>query len=203
MSVETITVRHASVVFVSPSPVDPQTIRPDALTNAQVVPPGWALGNQINTPVLAVAQYQNGLSVQTEGNRCVFQEVVGGPIRPSYEVHQLARRYLEATKLVAYNAVGVNWLLDLAVNDPVSWFRNRFGESVDFSDFSPVSLQISKPVSTGVCNLIFRVDQGPRSVVLDCNYHFQLNSGLQPMSALDHWQHCQNRLVEDILPSLH
>ena len=196
----TVTVRHASVVLVSPSPVDSQTVRPDRLVGAQVVPKEWALANELSTPVLAVAQYQNGVSVQTEGNRIVFQETIGSTIHQSYEVHQLVRRYLEATKLTPYSAVGINWLLELAVGNSADWLRKFLGDRSEFSGFAPTGLQMVKQVGPFVCNLNLRMEHPDRPVVLDCNYHFQLSNNLSPLAALDQWRNCQERLTNEVIP---
>ena len=75
--------------------------------------------------------------MQTEGNRCIFQEAVNGPLRDPYEVHGVVRQYLEATKLVAYNAVGINWALEAALVEPVDWYRKHFGGSGSFSEYAP------------------------------------------------------------------
>ena len=202
MTDQTPTLEHTSVVLVSPSPIDTQSIRPEALTYAQIVPLDWVLTNRLSTPVLALAQYQNGVSIRAEGNRCIFQEVIGGPLRQTYEVHRLVRRYLEATKLVPYNAIGINWMLELVVEDPKAWIRKQLGDLQQFPDFSPVSLKIAKPMATGVCNLTFITEQTQRALAVDCNYHFQLSSSLQPMAALDRWKQCQIALTETVIPSL-
>ena len=108
-------VRHVSVVLVSAAQMDPQSIRPEMLSAAGIVPADWAPQDSINTPVLSRTVYQNGFAVQIEGNRCVFQEAVGGEIRHTYETHGLAKRYVDAMKLVGYTAVGLNWKLDLGL----------------------------------------------------------------------------------------
>ena len=195
------TVRHASVVLVSPSPIDPQSIRPETLNRAQITPSSWVLGNQqVNSPVFAITQYRNGVSIQIEGNRCIFQEVIGEPLPTEYEVHTLARRYFEATKLVPYNAVGLNWLLNIEINNPAEWIRKHMGDGGNFPGFSPTSLQLKKIVGDAVCNLVLRVEQ--QNVAVDCNYHFQLSSSLQPLAALDHWRQCQTALTEVVFPAL-
>ena len=193
--------RHVSVILVSPSPIDPQSIGPETLNRAKIIPTDWVLGNQqVNSPVFALTQYKNGVSITAEGNRCIFQEVIGGALRPKYAIHELARRYIEATKLVPYNAMGINWLLNVAVDNPSEWIRGQIGDSGKFPGFSPISLQIAKPWGSAICNLVFRIEQ--QIVVLDCNYHFQLGGSLQPMAALDHWHQCQTELTEDVFPAL-
>ena len=194
------TVRHASVVLVSPSPIDPLSVRPETLSGARIVPSNWVVGNQVNSPVFAITRYQNGISLQIEGNRCIFQETVGGPLRNEYEIHKIARSYLEATRLVPYSAVGINWLLNFTLEDPAVWISKQVGDAGRFPGFSPTSLQLTKPWGIAVCNLIIKVDQ--QNVAIDCNYHFQLSESLQPMAALDHWRNCQKALTEDVLPEL-
>ena len=194
-------VQHASVVLVAPSPIDPQSIRPETLNSAGIVPTSWVLGNGVNLPVFALTQYQNGVSIQAEGNRCIFQEAIGGLLPPKYEIPGLARRYIEATQLVPYSALGINWLLNAAVDNPGEWIRKQMGGGGDFPGFSPTSLQIAKSLVGGaVCNLVFRVSQ--QVVMIDCNYHFQLSSSLQPLAALDHWYTCQDALTKDVFPAL-
>jgi hypothetical protein len=194
------TVRHASVVLVSPSPIEPRSVRPETLSGAKIIPASWTVGNQINSPVFAVTQYQNGISIQIEGNRCIFQETIGGPLRPKYEIHNIARDYLEATRLVPYSAVGINWLLDFTLDNPAEWITKQVGDAGRFPGFSPTSLQLTKPWGLAVCNLIIRLDQ--QNVAIDCNYHFQLNESLQPMAALDKWRTCQEALTDEVLPEL-
>ncbi len=202
MAEQQITVRLASVVLASPSPVDPQTIRSDALARANIIPENWVQTGQISTPVLAVTQYQNGFSVQTEGNRCIFQEAVNGPLRDPYEVHGVVRQYLEATKLVAYNAVGINWALEAALVEPVDWYRKHFGGSGSFSEYAPVSLQVQRNTGTLVCNLNFKLAQPSRALEVECNYHFSLGPSLTSLAALDHWRQCQTLMQQDIFPLL-
>ena len=194
------TVRHSSVVVVSGSVIDPQSINSETLKSAHIIPTDWLVGNQINSPVFALTQYKNGVSIQTEGNRCIFQQVIGGSLPPDSAIHNIARKYLESTKLVSYSAVGINWLLNITPDDPTEWIREQLGYGEKFSGFSPTSLQITKPWGLAVCNLVFRVEK--QTVVVDCNYHFQLSSSLQPMAALDKWQLCKAALEKEVLPAL-
>ena len=77
----TVTMRHVSVVLVSPAPIDPQSIRPEALSSAGIIPANWVATGGINIPIVAQTQYQNGFTLQAEGNRCIFQEPIDGALR--------------------------------------------------------------------------------------------------------------------------
>ena len=198
-----LTVRHASVVLVSPSPIDPQSIRPEALSSAGIVPADWLSTGGINTPVLALTQYENGVTIQIEGGRCVFRESIGGVFQETYHVHPLVQRYAEATKLVSYNAVGINWDLDIVVGNPNLWIREKLmGNGDQFSDFYPTSLQMTKQLDFADCNLIFKVENV--RIAADCNYHFQLARSYPDVmvSTLDAWHQCQAHLESDVLRQL-
>ena len=199
------TVRHASVVLVSAAPIDPQSIRPEILNTAGIVPGGWASKSNINTPVLSHTEYPNGFIIQIDGNRCVFQESIGGDLRDTYEVHPLAGRYVDATKLVSYVALGINWLLDLDTGgeNPDRRIREKaMGCSDNFPGFSPRSLQMVKRFRLADCNLTFRVND--KSIEVDCNYHFQTEGRSVDVvaSTLDSWQDYQMHLTQEIVPKL-
>ena len=194
---------HASVVLVSPNPVDPQSIRPEALNNAGIVPANWVAIGGISIPIAAQTQYQNGFTIQVEGNRCSFQELIGGALPDRYEVNAIAKRYANATQLVTYNAVGINWLLEVAVENPSLWIRERLmGNAPYFSDFHPTSVEAAKELEFSVCNLTFKGETG--RIVAGCNYHFQLEHSSPDViiSALDSWRQCQEHLTSELLPQL-
>jgi hypothetical protein len=196
-----LTVSHMSVVLVSPSPIEVHSIRPETLRQNNILPSDWAIASELASPVFAVVQYQNGVSIQIEGNRCTFQEAVQGPLPDDYKIQPVVRQYLESTRLVPYNAIGINWRLNVTLDNPGEWIKEQLGQVQAFSDFSPVSVQVSKPVGidTAVCNLIFGI-QG-RTLLVDCNHHFQLGGSVQPMLVLHHWSQCQQS-VKDIIVKL-
>lgn len=197
------TVRNASVVLVSLSAIDPQSIMPEKLSNAKIVPADWMSANGINTPIFALTQYQNGITIRTDGNRCLFQEPIDGNLRESYEIYPIAQRYAAATMLVPYNAVGINWSLEFAIERPELWLREKIiGATPEFSDFLPASLQMAKQLDFAVCNLTFSTENA--RVVIDFNYHFQLpHSSLDDMSTvLDAWRQCQEHLTESVMPRI-
>ena len=195
-------VRHVSVVLVSPSPIEPHSVRPETLRAAKIVPNSWVLTNELSSPVFAVAQYQNGVSIQIGGNRCTFQETVEGPLRDEYKIHDVVRKYLESTTLVPYNAIGVNWLLGFVSDNPTEWIGEQLGYPRSFPGFSPISYRISRPVGVGpaTCNLTFRTER--QTVLVDCNYHIQLGGSVQPILALDQWRLCQQSMNADVFAKL-
>ena len=202
------TIRHASVVLVSESPIESRSVTPETLRTGGIVPEDWVDANVVNHPLVAglmaglvaVNEYQNGISIRAEGNRCVFQQRTDGDFPDTYEVHDLAARYADAMRLAPYQAVGINWQVTVERSDPPGWIGEKMTNSEGImADFRPVSLQISKQLEVATCNLTFRADN--RRILLDCNYHFDLtNCSLQ--DAIGSWEGCQRHLREELLPYL-
>lgn len=193
--------RHVSVVFLLSQPVDPQSINTATLVQNQIVPGDWQVINEVNLAgVLAQTQYRNGANIRAEGNRCVFQQDVGGEFREQYDAHEVALNYAEASRVVTYRAVGFNWLIEPDVEYPERWLTGKFAEDSAFvPGFQPVSVKISRPQGAALCNLTFNLEQG--GVQIDCNYHVDL-AGKRAIDVIRMWPHYQKNLFEDILPNI-
>ena len=194
------TVRQVSAVLVSASAIDPQSILPEILSNANVVPADWVAVGSNDTPFGAITRYQNGIIIWTDDNRCVFQQPIHGNLRRTYEIFPTAQRYAAASTLVPYNAIGINWSLDVPVTAPEIWMREKMMSNVsNFSDFFPTSLQIAKQLDFAFCNLTFRAENA--QITIDFNYHFPLSRGLPGDVAeiLISWPRYQEHLTRDLL----
>ncbi len=203
-----VLVRNASVTLVSNSVLDPQSIRPEALSNAGIVPREWIVSSWsppggIAPQGLAQTRYHNGFAIQIQENRCDFLQPVGGNYQKDYAVHVVSKRFVEATKLVPYTAIGINWSLDLYVEDPYRWMDEKvFGSGGNFSDHWATSMSLMRPGEEKDCNLEFTI-QGDR-ITLSVNFHF-LVSGVLPnklAAVLDSWEKCQAELIEDVCPRI-
>ena len=194
------TLRQVSAVLVSASAIDPQSILPEILGNANVVPADWTPDSGINTPFGALTQYQNGVTIRTDGNRCLFQQPIDGGLRDSYEIFPTAQRYAAAAMLVPYNAIGLNWSLIIPVGQPELWIREKLmGNASNLLDFSPASLRMTKQLDFAVCTLALETENA--RITIDFNYHFPLaQSSIGRMSEiLNNWHLCQEHLTEFIL----
>ena len=186
---------QASVVLVSPSPIDPQSIKPETLKRAGIVT--WESVESITTPVFAQTRYQNGIHIRTEGNRCVFQEPLNeaSPTDYNYKVHRLAERYAEATKLVAYNALGINWESRIEAKDPARWFSEKLVRNLRLTEFSPRSVQMAKVIdSTVSCIVTFATRD--EKLIANFNYHCQLTDapGGDIATHLRRWRKWQSHM---------
>lgn len=99
---------------VLPGPVDP---------TSQAAPP-------ICTPVLARVAYDNGVKVQSEPHRVVFEQgAPTGSLSRTYTA-QLARSYIQAVPHVRYTAIGFNPSFLLDEENSYSRFQHRVSSAL-------------------------------------------------------------------------
>ena len=199
--VNEIEVRSASVVLVSSGLIDPDTVNPDKLSRAAVVPYEWSVANTVTTELAARTEYDNHISISVDGNRCVFLEQVEGPFRHAYQVHDVAKRYADATRLVQYDAIGVNWTLDVIGVDPSEWLHDKVvGLGSVFGDFQTFQVRMVKWEGDYIFYITVINDNA--GIMLDCNYHYQV-AGNPPHlieAILDGVDQLQSHLMADVVP---
>ena len=193
--------RHASIVFLLVQPVDAQSVNAARLIRNQIIPDDWQLANEVSlVGAIAQTQYQNGVSIMAEGNRCIFQQNIDGVFSDEYAAHEAAIRYADASRVVSYRAIGLNWLVEPDVDRPDQWLRGKFAEQSAFvPGFQPVSVKVARRQGSAMCNLTFNLEQGV--VGLECNYHVELGES-RAIDVIRMWQHYQKNLREDILPAI-
>lgn len=194
-------VQHASIVLVSTAPIDPQSISADVLSRNQIVPEDWHATNEMNTPVLGMTQYRNGAVLRAEGNRCIFQQTVNGGFQSEYDAHILAENYADASRVVPYRSIGINWLLEPDLDEPRRWLQRQLASGSGFAPgFQPISVKVAKRAGAATCNLTFNLQPGG-AVHVDCNFHIDLGNRTA-IEMMRMWPHFQENLTSDILPTI-
>ena len=192
-------VRYAAVVLVAEHPIDAQTLSPETLERAGVTPPHWRCTEQTegsNQPLLA---YDNGVTISSQNTRCVFQFDMNNAFLDDYQVHDIAKRYVDATKLISYRFIGINWSLHTSVPDPLSWVRSKILTPLEsLQKFTDVEIRLTAQFGVSLCNLMLTTSGA--EVGLDCNYHFDL-SNTAPTAALDQWTECHAHLQHQLQES--
>lgn len=97
-----------SIVAVAESNT-PSILNPDFLREFVIPEQSWEVQDPpICTPVYARVPYRNGVSVQSDTNRVVFEQR-GDPLDPTHLwISAMARRYLRAVPYVKYTGIGTN-----------------------------------------------------------------------------------------------
>ena len=192
-------VREASVILLAERPIDVQTLSPETLEAAGVTPPDWRTIEQTegsNQPFIA---YDNGVTISSQNTRCVFQLEMNNHFVDDYKVHDLAKRYVDATKLIQYRFIGINWNLHASVADPGSWIHSKLLVSNEsLRHFDDVEIRLTTAFGISLCNLTFTTRED--GVELNSNYHFDL-SGITPTSALAQWTECHQHLRDQLSES--
>lgn len=87
----------------------PSILNPDFLREFVIPQQSWQVQDPpICTPVYARVSYSNGVSVQSDTNRVVFEQR-GDPLDPTHLwICAMARRYLRAVPQVKYTGIGTN-----------------------------------------------------------------------------------------------
>ncbi len=198
-----IEVRSVSVVLVASTLIDPESVRPEVLTRGDVVPNEWGVVNSATTELAALTEYDNDISISVDGTRCVLLEGVAGPFRAKYEVHSLARRYANATRLVQYSAIGINWSLDVLELNPDAWLRGKItGHDTEFADFQTAQVRLVK--LAGDYNFNVTIVNENTGLLLDCNYHYPVVGNPPQLIAaiLDDIERLQAHLLGDVVARL-
>lgn len=114
-----------SVVAVAESN-NPSILNPDFLREVVLPEQSWEVQDSpICTPVYARVSYSNGISVQSDANRVVFDRRGDSLDAARVLVADMARRYVLAVPYVKYTAIGVNPSLLLAVPEYASAVQER------------------------------------------------------------------------------
>ena len=154
--------------------------------------------------------YRERLSILAEPGRCIFEEAASDASKGEYFVHQCAKEYAKKLKY-NYSALGLNWQVSLAPDNPSNWLKGRFfrpGEWQNNMALTSFAFSIPAPDSA-VCNFTLRVlPQPPQAsfepitIALDCNFHFDLK-GVSEKTArisdiLVQGKECKSFLVQSI-----
>ena len=126
---------NVSAILVAESQ-NPSIINRDFLKNARIVDNGWEVKDPetFSMPPFAQVVYRNGVTIRVDPNRCEIQQEVRGKFQPSYHVHECARKYAEVLEHIPYKAVGMNWLLQAAEQNPGDWLKSRYLRTGKWSD---------------------------------------------------------------------
>ena len=191
----------ASVVLIAERPINPDTLSVDILRESGVTPQHWeATPTEEGSPRTFIA-YTNGVSISAQNTRCVFQQTFNDETVADdvHQIYEAAKRYVDATRLVQYRFVGINWTLHLAAPDPKEWVQvHLLNPDKPLDRYRNIELKLTAPFDSSVCNLTFAARS--EHVALASNYHFNMRN-IAPHEAIDKWLQCdQNRrcvLTED------
>ena len=192
--------RQVSIVLLLPQQqqTDPQTVNPESLARHGIVSESWEPTNVVALPVFALTEYPNGLSIRAEPNRLVFQEQITDSFQRKYHSHTAARKYAEASRMMPYQAVGMNWVM---VPPDYTTFMDNLAAKLNPAlnappDYLPAAVHLFRQVNGNAWNIIFNKDNQHG---VELNYHAQLRDET-PMDVIDRLDELQQTVQTELLP---
>jgi hypothetical protein len=183
--------QSASVVLVAERPINADTLNPDILRESGITPAHWeVIPPDENRPRTFIA-YSNGVTISAQNTRCVFQQNFNSAhVTDSADsIYDVAKRYVDATRLVQYRFVGINWALQKAVSDPKEWMRiHLLNPEKPVDRYRNIEIKMTSQFASGLCTLTFTARA--EDVALACNYHFNATQ-IATQAAIDQWSECE------------
>ena len=182
--------QSASVVLVAERPINVETLNADILRESGITLPDWEAIPPTEGRQGTFIAYTNGVSISAQNNRCVFQQTFNDETASDEveKIYDSAKRYVDATRLVQYRFIGINWALQQTVPDPKDWMRfHLLNPEKSVERYRNIEIKMRAPFSSGFCNLTFTTRA--EDVALAFNYHFNM-SNISLQDAIDLWQDC-------------
>ena len=174
-------------IVVTASSHNPSILHPAFLRSEGIVPAEWEAGEQtISTPVFARVSYPNpvNISLTAEPGKIQFVEESPSSDVSASPLPGIASRYVRALPKVPYTGLGINPVVFVAFDDPVSFVSARFLRERGWRPADPLDgldvIWVFKAVDARVRLSVATGGRGPRSgdgrkgLVAQANYHFEL-----------------------------
>ena len=187
-------IRNASVVLLAERPINADTLKAEILRESGITPAEWESIEPNEGRTQPFIAYSNGVTISAQNTRCVFQQNFNDETvdDPADEIYEVAKRYVDATRLTQYRFVGINWALYRTVPDPKDWLRTHLlNPDNPVEQYRNIEIRMTAPFGSSLRNVTYTARAG--EVGLACNYHFNSNQ-TAPNEAIDQWSACdQNR----------
>ena len=152
-------------VVVTANSHNPPILTPDFLKSQGIVPHEWEVLDYMTSPNLSAVNYKERPQWLLDQGKLRILESCEGEFQDSYEVHDLAIKFIEKMRVVPYRSLGLNWQVFAHLEDPKQWLTKRF-LSTEFKAQTPGDLRMEPQFS-------FRSNQGlPDAIV-----NISVNSG--------------------------
>ena len=175
-------IQNLSMVVMAKEPqsFNPNTINPEFLSDAGIVPGSWECRRFIKELVEVDIQYANGVGWKLNPQRLDMIETLSPPysFQDRYAVQDLALRFLEKFE-GPYGDFGVNYFLFMVQRDPAIFLKEKFAptllshkESITTPTFLSGMRGGKRTIKLNSGELKIE-EKDPREVVaIDCNLNF-------------------------------
>ena len=113
-------------VTVTASHHNPSILTPDFLSAAGIVPGHWKIAKAEWSPEFSSILYHNGVLWTMDQDRLAIEDDRTSEFSEAYEIHALARLYLEKVRVVPYRNTFLNFEAWTPRDHPGDWLTQRF-----------------------------------------------------------------------------
>lgn len=179
-------------VVVAGADNNPTVLNPDFLHYNEIVPEKWGwhpVAPSISTPPFSQVSYDSGVTITVDPTKIQIVDKSSSPTIANTHIIEMAQKYVNTLRHVAYSATGLNFTAYVPIEDPSEYIKNRFMRSGtwDTLDYplNEVGLRLVYALEQGRIN--FSIDPGEvtpsstdkdsnssqllKSVVINANFH--------------------------------
>ena len=174
-------------VVVTANNHNPSILTPEFLASQGIVPPDWEVLDSMTTPGFSAVNYKGRIQWILDQGVLRIIESYEGEFQDSYEVHDLATKYIDKVRVVPYRGLGLNCQIWAQLEKPERWLTERFlSTAIRSQNLTDLKLEprftfSASPTFPGaIINISINSGEVERSgeewsdaVIIDCNVHHQ------------------------------
>jgi hypothetical protein len=173
----TLTTQEVSIVIAAPQ--SPTMVREDLLKYSGIIPSDWQLSRPpIANEQLSQLAFANGCSIAAQPDRVMFLEAVGEKEPEQIVIGDVAKKYVETMKAVAYQAVGINFRSYVPYPEDGSaadrYICDQLLATGPWQDFGKEKVKAS-------LNLLYELDRGQLTLSVNSASMQQAEQGTLPI----------------------
>ena len=204
----TVSLTSISVVVTADNH-NPSILNPEFLVSHGIVPQDWEVLDSMTTPGFSVVNYKERPQMILDQGALRIIESCEGEFQDSYDVHNLATKYIDKVRMVPYRSLGLNCQICTQLEEPERWLTERFlSTEIRSQDLKDLELEprftfsASPTIPGAIINLYIKSGEVARSdeawndaVIVDCNVHHQgpLDAG-RLITAIGQWAIHENSI---------
>lgn len=187
---------HTASVVVIANYHNPSILNADFLSINKITDEKWNVDEHINTPVMSLIKYNNGIDWIMERNKLEISESPEMSFQDynDSKVYDLAKKYIKTVPHISYKKLGFNHIISLNLINPRTWINDQFlkqhlhGNDIDIM---PNFITNVKDATLGInlaTGTITHNDTTTDAVIINCNLHYEIQHKQTLYDKLSGWR---------------
>ena len=179
---------------------NPSILNPDWLVKTEIINPDWKLADpSITTPIFARCSYVNKVQLVLEPNKLTVSSLPADNNDLSDDLPRIVRKYVDSLPHIPYKQLGNNFRFSTDMKDVLSKLKNKLIKEGNWStdDISKIKTtfqyfcngyRVNLTVESSDTREESRTDKEVSALILDFNYHRELNDLSSLRGGIDSWR---------------